>query len=64
MITLEEIGQRVAQLAEYDAAIAHSSEDALHREVLEAIAAGAPNAAALAAAALKSTELDFHRWYE
>ena len=41
---------------------AHSAEDALYRDVLQAIADGATNAAELAAEALKTRELDFSRW--
>ena len=43
---------------------AHANEDALHESVLHAIADGtAEDPAAMAALALKTTELDFSRWY-
>jgi hypothetical protein len=41
---------------------AHSDEDELHQLVLAVIARGAANAAELAAAALKTTEIEFSRW--
>lgn len=41
----------------------HALEDELHREVLQAIANGAPNAPELAREALRSWEFDFSRWY-
>lgn len=46
----------------HDDEAAHSLEDDLWGEVLREIAAGADNAAELAAAALKSNDIDFARW--
>jgi len=46
-----------------DNELAHIKEDALREDVLDAIAAGATNAAELAEEALKSSDLDFTRWY-
>lgn len=46
-----------------DAEIWHQFEDQIHRAVLLAIADGHPDAAHLAAAALRSTEIDYARWY-
>ena len=41
---------------------AHSEEDALRREVLQAIADGHPDAVKLAALALVTQDIDFARW--
>lgn len=41
----------------------HVLEDSLYEDILKAIAEGAPNAAELAAAALKTKSMDFGRWY-
>lgn len=41
----------------------HGLEDSLYEDVLKAIAEGAPNASELAAAALKTKEMEFCRWY-
>jgi len=47
-----------------DVETAHGMEDYLWQEVLQTIADGtAEDPAALARAALKTTELDFDRWY-
>lgn len=61
-MTVQDIEQRIEEMKTYDDEVAHRSEDAMREEVLEAIANGAPNAAELARAALKSSELDFSRW--
>lgn len=45
-----------------DYEMAHGDEDRLHQDVLRAIAAGAPDAAELAAEALRTLELDFPRY--
>jgi hypothetical protein len=66
-MTVDEIRARVARLAEVGDVDdeGHVAEDELHQDVLRAIAAGAPNAAELAAEALRSLDLDnFPRWYE
>lgn len=64
VITVTEVEERVADIADLvdDDESAHSAEDDLHRAVLAAIADGAENPAALAAAALKTVGLDFARW--
>lgn len=41
---------------------AHAEEDTLHQNVLQAIADGADNPAALAEEALKTQNIDFARW--
>jgi hypothetical protein len=52
-----------ATMREYDDdEAAHSAEDRLREQVLEAVAYGAPNAKELAEAVLKSSEIDFSRW--
>lgn len=43
---------------------AHVAEDAVRDAVLRAIAAGAPDPAALAAEALATAGVPFARWYE
>jgi hypothetical protein len=64
VITVAEVKARVAEIRALagDDESAHSSEDALWAEVLQAIADGAPNAKELAKAALKTSEIDFARW--
>ena len=52
---------RIASVAGDDET-AHGYEDELHVAVLRAIAAGAPDAAALATEALRTRDLDFARW--
>jgi hypothetical protein len=49
--------------AQRDHEMAHGLEDDLYRQVLSAIAHGAPNAAELANAALYTQTLDFKRWH-
>jgi hypothetical protein len=58
-----DVEKRVAAIAaqQDDWEEAHKMEDKLHSEVLASIAAGHPNAQALAVAALKSADLDFPR---
>lgn len=64
-LTVEDVARRLAEIAHHegDDQVAHGLEDQLHADVLRAIAAGAPDAEALAAAALRSKALDFARWY-
>jgi hypothetical protein len=64
LLTVEWINDRVATIAKVsgDPEAAHSMEDGLYLTTLQAIASGAPNAAELAAAALKADALDFPRW--
>lgn len=61
---LNDVNERVLRIAAAsgDDEHQHSSEDDLYRDVLRAIADGAPNAAELATAALKSQTLHFSRW--
>jgi len=63
-VTPADVRLRVAAIeaAHDDYEMAHSDEDSLHHDVLRAIAAGAPNAAELAAEALRTLELDFPRY--
>ena len=66
-MTREDVARDVARIAALagDAERQHSFEDALHVEVLRAIAAGnltAEQARELAAEALRTTELGFERW--
>ena len=63
-LTAEDIARRLADIhaVQDDDEVAHGKTDALHRDVLAAIAAGAPDAALLAAAALRTETLDFARW--
>lgn len=68
-ISVEEIRTRIAGIAEiinggWNFAEAHWQEDGLWEDVLNAIAAGATNAAELAREALKVAEIDFGRGYE
>jgi len=61
---VQQVNERVASIAaQDDDEQQHAQEDRLHRDVLKAIADGAPNAAELASAALKTIDLDFDRWY-
>ena len=63
-LTVDVVRSRVASIAKIggDPECAHSSEDTLRDDVLEAIAAGAPNAQELAREALKTNDLTFPRW--
>ncbi len=65
MISVDEIRQRVLDIDDRsdDSEAAHRAEDRLYRDVLRAVAAGAPNAAELAKAALEANELLFDRHY-
>lgn len=64
MLTAEDIARRLAEIhaVRDDDEDAHGRTDQLHRDVLAAIAAGAPDPALLAAAALRTETLDFARW--
>ncbi|MGX1483422.1 hypothetical protein RKD45_002498 [Streptomyces griseus] len=64
LLTAEDIAHRLAAIhaAQGDDERAHGLEDDLHRDVLATIAAGAPDASLLAAAALRTETLDFARW--
>lgn len=63
-MTTEEIQKRVAEIAAMsgDPESAHSAEDTLHQDVLQAIADGAAAPATLALEALKTWEIGFPRW--
>jgi hypothetical protein len=64
-VTVETIQAAVKAIAEVadDPENAHGREDGLWETVLEAIAAGAPNAVQLATAALETVKIKFPRWY-
>jgi len=64
-MTIDEVRQRVASIDEiaHMSEQAHRAEDKLYCEVLEAIAAGAPDPAGLARAALAATDLGMERYY-
>ncbi len=64
MITLGTIQKRLEEIRACidDPENAHSLENDLFLDVLEAISNGSSNAQELAEAALKSTELEFPRW--
>jgi len=63
-LTLDQVRSEVGSIREMsdDDEAAHTAEDRLHKAVLVAIAAGAPNAAGLASAALKTLDIEFQRW--
>jgi hypothetical protein len=63
-LTAEDIAHRLAEIhaLQGDDEAAHGKTDDLHRDVLAAIAAGAPDAPLLAAAALRTETLGFARW--
>jgi len=64
-VNLNDVMERIAQIHADagDDERQHELEDALYVSVLQAIAQGAPNAAELAAAALKTQDMSFSRWY-
>lgn len=66
-MTTEEAIQRLATIKQEiqggDYECAHGSEDAFHKDVLKAIAQGAPNAAELAQIALLTTDIEYPRYY-
>lgn len=55
--------QAIRDMAAYDEEIAHAKEDALHQDVLSAVAAGHPDSVELARIALETTTLEFPRFY-
>ncbi|WP_353854764.1 hypothetical protein [Bacillus sp. Bos-x628] len=64
-MTVDDVRERVDDIrheADNDEG-AHSMEDDLYIDVLEAIANGADNPEKLAAEALKTKEIEFYRWY-
>lgn len=63
-MNVEDIRGEIQIIAEVENdADMHMLEDGLHVAVLKAIAGGAPNAAELAAEALKTREIEFTRWF-
>lgn len=64
-LTVSEVDERVGDVAavSHDSERAHNREDHMRRDVLRAIADGAPDPAALARAALATESIDFERWY-
>lgn len=64
-LTVEDVARRLAEIhaQRNDDEVAHGMADDLYRDVLAAIANGAPDAEILAAAALRSETIDFARWY-
>lgn len=62
-----EVEREVAEIEErgrWDDRAAHSHEDGLHQAVLRAIADGtAEDPQTMAAAALRTADIDFARWY-
>jgi hypothetical protein len=67
-VTVNELKQRIAALAKSaadyrDCEYLHGEEDRIWSDVLCEIAAGAPNAAELAAEAFKTKRIEFDRWY-
>ncbi|MFE3169316.1 hypothetical protein [Streptomyces sp. NPDC059224] len=64
LLTAEDIARLLAEIhaVRDDPEAAHGRTDDLHRAVLATIAAGAPDAELLAAAALRTETLDFARW--
>lgn len=72
-MTIADVRARVARIAALAegvipapsrSAAAHEEEDRLYRDVLQAIAGGAPRARALAVEALRAMTVRFDRWYE
>ncbi|MFC7330786.1 hypothetical protein [Marinactinospora rubrisoli] len=64
-MNIREIRRRVEHIDSIsgDDEVAHYEEDELHRDVLEAIADGAPNGADLAREALRTRGIRFDRYY-
>lgn len=64
LLTVEDVARRLAAIhaEQHDDEAAHGMADDLYRDVLTAIANGAPDAGILAAAALRAETLDFARW--
>jgi hypothetical protein len=64
-LSVEDVTARVEEIENIsgDSEVAHSREGDLWRDVLRAIAEGAPDAAALAREALKTEDLSFARGY-
>lgn len=69
MITLATVRERVARLADlaeqgdFGPEASHAATDGLYVEILQAAAAGAPDAPEMAREALKVESLGLTRWY-
>lgn len=65
VLTVAEVERRVEEIRAIatDDERAHEREKRLWEDVLESVAAGSPDSAALAAAALKTIDIDFGRWF-
>ena len=63
-MTVDQIRECITDIIRHDGddEVQHSMEDGLHYAVLEAIAAGSPDAAGLAREALRTADLNFARW--
>jgi len=63
-MTLDEVIDRVNQISRLagDPEAAHSKEDDLYEDVLKHVAWANHECSALAAAALKTKDIDFERW--
>jgi len=63
-LTLQEIEAAVQNIVDlsWDPEVAHSREDDLYESVLRFIASGQSDAAPLAAAVLKTKDIEFTRW--
>lgn len=64
VVDIEERVAKIAEVASKKDGEAHGLEDDLFLDVLKAIAKGAKNPAELAAAAIKSADLEINRWFE
>ncbi len=62
---VKDIRKKIAEIRDKstDNESAHAAEDKLWQSVLSAIAKGHPRAKELARAALRSTKIEFDRWY-
>ncbi len=63
-LTVDLVQAIVAKLTSLSGSMDHIVEDWLHRTALKAVVDGHPDARAIAAAALKSRELKFSRYYD
>lgn len=63
-MNIEEVSRRIHEIErkKHDDEAAHSMEDRLHRDALEAIAHGCENPRLLALLALESGDIEFARW--
>jgi hypothetical protein len=63
-MTVEDIEKRIQEIEaeQDDCEVAHGLEDGLMHDVLQAIADGHPDAQALAAAVLKTSDIAFPRY--